>query len=197
MRKLRNTAAFALVEVVLALAIAAFALTSIIALLSVAAGSSRASSDDTLVATMAMNVVDDLRRQSFVDNTARNPPGDMTPKHKSGDPSVLPGTDDVAIGQTPPLVTPASVYFDVSGVRLRYANGNDMTKIDALAAGAIYLCTETMQGDAATLSATGSDGSATTQAVNQVNITLTFAWPLQAVPPPNTKVLHASIARYY
>ena len=197
MTKPRNTAAFALVEVVLALAIAAFALTSIIALLSVATGSSRASSDDTMVATMALNVVDDLRRQSFVDSTARNPPGDMTPRHKSSDPSVLPGTDDVAIGQTPAPVTPSAVYFDVSGIRLRYSNGNDMTKVDALAAGAIYICSETMQGDAATLSATGSDGSATMQAVNQVNITITFAWPVQAVTPPNNKVLHASIARYY
>jgi hypothetical protein len=178
------------VEVVLALAIASFALLSLMALLSVAVGSSKAAADDTLTSTMALSVIDDLRRQFFAD-AARN----------VGDPSVIPGTADVAAGSVPQVATPAPIiFFDASGTRLQYTSGAsaglDMSKNDALSAGAIYQCTETLQGDADSMSATGSDGSTTKQAINYVNVTLTFVWPLQTANPPNSKVISTGLARY-
>jgi type II secretory pathway pseudopilin PulG len=186
----RARSGFALVEIVVALAVTAFALSTIVALLSVAASSSKAATDDTLTATMALSVIDDLRRQYFADAT-----------HTVGAASVLPGTTDVATGATPAVATPAPViFFDASGTRLKYTSGAsaglDMVKVDALAAGAIYQCTETLQGDPTTLSATGSDGSTTKQAINYMNVTLTFVWPVQATNPPNSKVIYAGLARY-
>lgn len=200
MRLSQKIPAFTLVEVVLALAIAVFVLTAILSLFPVAIGSSKASSDDTVISAMTVALVDDMRRQYFVNNGPRNPPADNSPKHKSGDTNVLPGTDDVQAGTTPPKVTTPQVFFDVSGMRLKYPSGanagKDMTRTDALSAGAIYQCSETLQGDPNTLSATGSDGSTSTQAVNLLDITLKFEWPTQAATPPNSKIIHASVARY-
>jgi Tfp pilus assembly protein PilV len=194
MRHHRKFSAFSLIEVVIALAVASVSLIAIIALLSVAASSSKASTDDTLIATMAVSVIDDMSKLYFVDN------GTLTPHHIT-DSDILPGTSDVTSDSTPAAASPApQIFFDVAGVRLKYTSGSnsglDMIKVDALAAGAIYQCTETVQGDVNTLSATGTDGSPATQAVNLVNVILTFTWPVQATNPPNSKAIYASLARY-
>ena len=197
----RSTSAFALIEVVLALGVAAIALTAVIGLLSVAFGSSKASLDDTLISTMAENIISDLRRQYFVDNTLI-PPANISKVHPAGDPAlltsgILPGTDDVSQGSTPVAVKPTAIFFDVSGMRLQNTDQSDITdKADALAKGAVYQCALILQGDGRTLSAVGSDGSKTRQAVNLLNVTITFTWPAQATNPPNRTMIHASVSRY-
>lgn len=193
--------AFALVEVVLALGIGCFAFTAMIGLLSATLSFSKASLDDTLVSAMANSIVSDLQALCFADNSPKNPPTDLTPLHAGTDANVLPGTTDVPAGSVPAQVTPSpQIYFDASGTRLKYKSrsqaGQDMTKADAISSGAVYECTEVLQGDHETLGVTGSDGSAATQEVNMLNVTLTFVWPVQAKNPPNRSVVHARIARY-
>lgn len=198
----RKTSAFALVEIVLALGVAAFALVAVMGLLSVAMGSSKDSTDDTVLVTMTNGLMSDLRRQYFVDRTPVAPSG-LT--HAPGTPNlltsgVLLGTDDVLQGVTPQAVTPSPIFFNVSGTRLQNTGTVPLTDITdkptALGKGAVYQCAVKLQGDASTLGAAGSDGSALTQAVNLLNVTLTFTWPVQAGTPPNTKIIHASIARH-
>jgi type II secretory pathway pseudopilin PulG len=186
LQAIHKTSAFTLVEVVLALGITAFALASILVLLSIGVGSSKGSTDDTVLATMANEVINDLRRQYFFTNGVH--PGPSPPVLTSG---VLPGTTDVQPGLTPAPAGPYSIFFDVSGLRLQ-SNGSD----SALSAAAVYQCLVTLQGDPATLSAVGSDGSTSTQAVNLLNVTLRFTWPAQAANPANTRTIHATIARY-
>jgi uncharacterized protein (TIGR02598 family) len=60
-----NCGGFSLVEVALALAIAAFVLITTISLCTVAVATSKSVTDDTLVASMSSNVLDDYRRQPF------------------------------------------------------------------------------------------------------------------------------------
>ena len=61
----RESPAFSLIEVVIALGVITFAITAITGLLSVALKSSRASTDETLVASFAGDIMSDLRRQQF------------------------------------------------------------------------------------------------------------------------------------
>jgi|GEM_PF-2642621 len=201
MRSLRRISAFTLVEVAIALGIGGFALTALIGLLSVGLSSSAASLNDTLISTMANSVISEMRAQHFADNTPKNPPGDLTPLHAETDANVLPGTADVPAGALPEAVSPGlQYYFDASGTRLKYKTGvnagADMTRTDALAAGAIYQCTATLQGDPDTLGATGSDGSDATREVTLMNVMLKFEWPAQAATPPNRSLVNASVARH-
>jgi hypothetical protein len=200
----RKIFAFALVEIVLALGVAAFALVAVMGLLSVGMGSSKNSTDDTVLVTMANGMIGDLRREYFVDNTLVN----GVPTHAAGSQTiltsgVLPGTNDIPQGTTPAVVTPSpTIFFDVSGMRLQNTDLTDMDRTTALTRGAVYQCAVKLQGDASTLSSVGSDGSTSTQAVNLLNVTLTFTWPAAAgTPPPNgaapnTKIIHASISRH-
>ena len=61
----REDPAFSLMEVGIALGIIAFSITAITGLLSVALKSSRASTDETLVASFAGDIMSDLRRRQF------------------------------------------------------------------------------------------------------------------------------------
>lgn len=61
----RGAPAFSLIEVVIALGIIAFAITAINGLLSVALKSSRASTDETVVASFSGDIMSDLRRRQF------------------------------------------------------------------------------------------------------------------------------------
>jgi len=61
----REAPAFSLIEVVIALGVITFAITAITGLLSVALKSSRASTDETLVASFAGHIMSDLRRRQF------------------------------------------------------------------------------------------------------------------------------------
>jgi len=61
----REAPAFSLIEVVIALGVITFAITAITGLLSVALKSSRASTDETLVASFAGDIMSDLRRRQF------------------------------------------------------------------------------------------------------------------------------------
>ncbi len=195
LQAIRKSSAFTLVEVVLALGITAFALASILVLLSIGVGSSKGSTDDTVLTTMANGVINDLRRQYFFTNGVH--PGPSPPVLTSG---VLPGTIDVQQGQTPASAGPYSVFFNVSGLRIQNP-GSPATDITdtptALSKGAVYQCTVTLQGDASTLGTVGSDGTSTnSQAVNLLYVTLFFQWPAQATKPPNARTIHAAIARY-
>ncbi len=123
-----KTSAFSLIEIALAMGIASFALTAMMGLLSVSLGSSKASTDDTVLATMANNVIGDLRRQSF--DAAKN----------------------YIQGANSPVA-----FFDVGGKRLRdETTGMDMDSSSALANGAIYKCTQAAQPDQKTLAADGT-----------------------------------------
>ncbi len=193
---------FSLIEILLSLGIISFAFVGIIGLISSGLGSVKASSDDTLIATMADQLVDELHSRYFVDNTpvatSATPPATRS-RHAVGDANVLPGTADVSSG-APAAAAPSPMFFDATGMRLTYASGSgagrDMARADALAAGAVYQCAETLQGDPYTLSTTGSDGTAGVHAVNLVNITLAFSWPAQAANPANHRLLHATMARH-
>ncbi|PTX99517.1 hypothetical protein DB346_16910 [Verrucomicrobia bacterium LW23] len=159
-------------EVVLALGLAAFALTFILALMSVSLNSSKASSEDTVLATMSMAAINDLRRRPFSD---------------------VPGTADVSSTAIPVEVT-YPIFFDVSGVRIKDAAGEDIVESDLPNyPGAVYRCNITLLGDPDTMSPVA--GSPSLRAVNLLRVTLTFEWPLQAAAP-NTRVIHATIARY-
>jgi uncharacterized protein (TIGR02598 family) len=61
----KEAPAFSLIEVVIALGVITFAITAITGLLSVALKSSRASTDETLVASFAGDIMSDLRRRQF------------------------------------------------------------------------------------------------------------------------------------
>lgn len=158
MKRLRKKSAFSLVEVVLAMGVASFALTAMMGTLSLGLGSSKASTDDTVRAVMVSDIVGGLRRQRFVD------------------------------AQSYVQAAPA-IYFDVYGNRLKNPAGTgDLPRNDAIAAGAIYQCTQTAVADSDTSSANGDP--------NLLRVALTFAWPAAAITPANTKVVHATIARY-
>jgi len=155
-----NLSAFSLIEIVLAMGIISFTLTSIMGVLSVSMGSSKASTDDTVIAAMVNDVVGDLRRQSF----------------------------DAAKNYVQAASSPV-VFFDSCGRRLRNNTGMvDLDRPSALAAGAVYQCTQTAQTDNDTSSANGT--------ANMLRANLVFTWPAAAIPPPNSRVIHASIARY-
>jgi len=83
--------------------------------------------------------------------------------------------------------TPASavLFFD--------NNGKLLPTDSASTHGAVYQCTQTVQKDQDTLGAPDQNNN---QVVNLVQIKLEFQWPANTVHPPNSKVLHASIARY-
>lgn len=204
MRYSAPSTGFSLIEVLLSIGIISFALTAIIGLITVGIGSVKTSDEDTLIASMAHQLMDDLQSRYFVDNTIitnSTPPPVTVVRHPSTSTNILTGTGDVAYGSIPTAVTPVPlVFFDSSGLRLTYVTGasagQDMDKAHALAAGALYECKETLQGDAKTLSATGSNGSIATQAVNLLNVTLTFIWPVQASNPPNSRIIHGSIVRH-
>jgi uncharacterized protein (TIGR02598 family) len=72
----RNQAGFTLVEVTLAMAAAVVALTALLGLLVVGHDASRSATDATLVATIAQDMFQDIRSQSFaavnVTGTSRN-----------------------------------------------------------------------------------------------------------------------------
>lgn len=172
MRPASENDAFALAETMIALGVAAFCLTALLGLLSVALAQEKESLDDTVLASITSQVVADLRRQNF---------------------SSLTGTSDVEPGQVPVKSdAPALLYFDTGGKRLLDENGIDMDRAGALAAGAVYQCTETMQGDANTL--TAAKGGK--RSIALLNIELKFEWPAQAPAPPNQRIIHAAIARY-
>jgi len=65
----KTNRAFTLVEIVLALGIVSFAIVGLIGLLTVSFDSGRASDEDTLIASMARQIVTELRAQPF-DNLA-------------------------------------------------------------------------------------------------------------------------------
>ena len=192
MKPARRRRAFSLVEVALSLGVIAFAVVAIMGLLAAAVNSGKASTDDTLVADMTAQIVNDLRHQYFVDRNQGR---------LAGNTGVLKATDDVSAGHAPAAVV-SSVYFDVSGMRLQTGSPPvDMSRTAALNAGAIYQCTVTSTADAATLSATGSDSTPSSpdpnlQATNLLYVTLVFGWPASATNSPNTKTVYATIARY-
>lgn len=175
--------AFSLVEVVIAIAIIAFSVSVIMALLPVAITSLKDSSNTTVIAAMADGVFSSLKGQNFYTPTATG--------------SVLTSTTDVPAGNQPQPVT-QTIYFDGSGTRL-LNNGADLTSAAmALAAGGVYQCTITQTGDNKTLGSTGSNGSTSTQEINQLNVSLVFVWPLQAASqsaPINSKTFNASFTR--
>ena len=116
--------AFTLVEIALAVGVIAFSLTAIVGLLVSALGSSKESTDDTLIAAMTKSVVSDLRQKPFT--------------------SVL----------SLAALTSPTIYFDGGGNRLLDSSGADLTSAaTALNAGAIYQCTEIFSPDANTMSA--------------------------------------------
>jgi len=176
--------AFSLVEVMIAIAVIAFSVSVVMALLPVALTSLKDSYNTTVVAAMADSVFSSLKGQNF-----------YTP---TGTGSVLISTTDVSAGNQPQSTT-QTIYFDGSGTRLLNNNGADLTSAaQALAAGGIYQCTITQTGDYNTLGSTGSDGSTTTQEINQLNVSLVFVWPLQAASqsaPINSKTFNASFTR--
>jgi len=176
--------AFSLVEIAIAIGICSISLTAVMGLLSVSLGSSRESADDTIVATMADDVINDLRSMDF-------PSPALTAANR-----LLDGSGDVAAGGVPSAVTAAPIFFDAAGIRLKDGNGDDITRGDPQFANAVYQCVEIAQGDPDTLSATGSDGSTARQAVNLVRVKVTFTWPASAANPPNSRVIYASIARH-
>lgn len=161
MKRRFDPPAFTLVEVVLALGVAAFVLIAILGLLSVALDSGKSSSDDTRLSAMADEILNDLRRREFAD---------------------IPGASVSSAAVS------SAIYFDGSGRRLTDQNGADLAKPEALAADAVYACTETVQGDPGTAN---PDGSA-----NMARIILRFDWPAQAASPPNSKIVHAYLAKY-
>lgn len=61
----RRAAGFSLVEVTIALGVAAFALAAIVGLLSITLKSSKSALDDTLVAEMASDLINTMRKQTF------------------------------------------------------------------------------------------------------------------------------------
>ena len=66
MKKRRaNGGGFSLVEVALALGVASFALVAVISLCATSFATGKGDTDDTLIASMSSNVVDDFRRQAF------------------------------------------------------------------------------------------------------------------------------------
>lgn len=127
MKHLRKISAFSLIEIALAMGIASFALVAMMGLLSVSLESSKAATDDTVLATMANGIMGDLRRQPFDE------------------------AKDYIENATPPVA-----FFDVCGKRLRdKVSGMDMNSSSALANGAIYKCTQAAQPDQDTLAADG------------------------------------------
>lgn len=179
----KKHAAFSLVEAVLALGIVSFALSSVLVLLPVAMDSGKASRDDTLLVTMAGDLLSSLQSRRFIISS------DSSQQARQ---DLLDGTDDVAAGAAPEKVV-VELYFDVAGRLLRGANGAPLNQSDAMKEGAIYRCRQTVQGDVETL---GPPGANSTQAVNLVRVELDFQWPLMATKPMNRKVIYASIARY-
>jgi uncharacterized protein (TIGR02598 family) len=175
---------FSLVEIVVSLGICSFALTAMMGLLSAALGSSKESSDDTVIAGITSSLINDLRRQNFpaadLQNTA----------------ALLSAAADVTTGATPAEVTVGPVYFDQSGTRLLTSAGLDITSADTAFSQAVYQCVETLQGDSYSLGATGSNGSTTQQAINLVKVKITVTWPAHAANPPNSRVTYATLARH-
>ena len=192
MKRAPSVRAFSLVEVALALGIIAFSVVGIIGLLATAINSGKASTDDTLVADMAAQIINDLRHQYFVDRNQGRVAGNY---------GVVTATNDVTAGAAPASVT-SFIYFDVSGTRLQSGTPPiDMNQAAALAAGAIYQCKMTSLADAATLSATGTDSTPSSpdpslQATNLLQVTMVFTWPVNAANSTNTKTLYATVARY-
>ncbi|XHR28463.1 MAG: hypothetical protein ACFUZC_21420 [Chthoniobacteraceae bacterium] len=160
MKKSSRIFAFSLIEIVVAMGVVSFSLTAMMGLLSVSLGSSKASTEDTVLAAMASDILGDLRRQSF------------------------------ANAQTyVQASTPAVTYFDSNGQRLRDKTGLvDLDRTAALAVGALYQCTQTAQVDGDTSSASGT--------ANLLRAKLTFVWPAVAPSPTNSRVIHATIAKY-
>ena len=197
MRRSRRVSAFSLVEIALAVGIVAFALTAIMGLLASGMGSGKASTDDTIVATMTKAIVSDLRQRSF---------------------PTLPGTVSVGAGVSPlavtapiPIHSPTAAlpsaaaaipiyYFDSAGNRVMNPDGTDpTTPAQIFADGAIYQCTETLQGDSTTLGTSSTPSTtnpSSTQAVNLLNIQLKFQWPAPANNASSQKIIYASVANY-
>lgn len=169
MNRISGKVAFTLVEVVIALGVAAFTLTAILGLLSFAMNSSRNSMDDTLTSAMSLSAVRDLRGRNF---------------------SSLPGTADVLFGTVPDAMQ-FDLFFDGGGFPLNRIT-EPLSPKDALDRGALYRCTVTMQADPESLGSRNPQGM---QAVGLLNIELKFSWP--APTTSNSRIVHASIARYY
>jgi uncharacterized protein (TIGR02598 family) len=180
-RQPRRTA-FSLVEVVIAIALIAFLVSIIIAFLPLALESLRDSSSNTLVVSMANTVVNDLKGQYFYTPTAT---------------SYLASTTDVSTGAQPSPLT-QTYFFDSAGTPVM-SNGTNVTVLaTATADGGIYQCTVTQVGDMNSLASVGSNGAATSQEVNQLNVNMVFVWPLQAVghaAPLNSKTVNVSFSR--
>jgi uncharacterized protein (TIGR02598 family) len=174
---------FSLVEVMIAIAVIAFSVSVMMTLLPVALASLKDSSDNTAIAAMADSVFSSLKGQNFYTPTATG--------------SVLTSTTDVSTGSHP-LSATQTIYFDGSGTRLLNSGADLTSTAQALAAGGVYQCTITQIGDYNTLGSTGSNGSATTQQINQLNVSLVFVWPLQAASqsaPMNSKIFNACFTR--
>jgi uncharacterized protein (TIGR02598 family) len=127
MKLFTKTSAFSLVEVALAMGVASFALTGILSLLSVSLDSSKASTDDTVLATMANDVVVGLRRQPF-DNAK----------------------------QYIEAATPPVVFFDVAGKQIPDSGSGPATTSGPASNRSVYKCTITAQPDQNTLGTDGT-----------------------------------------
>lgn len=171
--KRKRPVGFALVEVVLALAVAAIALTAVLALSSVGLNSSRESTQDTLLSEMASDIMGRLKAADFTELM-----------QSYGGSTVQ---ENVTTLNTFPL-TP--LYYDGSGRRIEDA---------ANLSEAIYRCAVTAQGDPATLGIPREDPANPTgpriKDMNLLLITLQFEWPVQA-SQPNSNVIHGTVARY-
>ena len=149
---------FSLVEVAISLGIVAFALTGIVGLLSSTLKTSMSSMDDMLVSEMSGDIVNTLRKQDFTNIISNNS---------------------------------NTVFFDYSGRRINGVETNGvispMATNTAVAQGAIYACTPSVNSDA-DMEANG--------VTNLWRINLDFQWPAGVGSSPNKKTIHADIARY-
>jgi uncharacterized protein (TIGR02598 family) len=167
---------FSLVEITLALGIVSFALLSVIGLLAVSLNGSRASASDTVIASSAAGLLNELRSKSL---------------EISGIPSQQ-------------RTVNLKYQFDIDGTKLGapLQSGSIGSTLNQ----AIYRCdlTAVMDANTATVSVPDSTGAATTTS-NLWRVTLRFTWPASdddavaarlATQEANTKTIHATLARY-
>ena len=157
---------FSLVEVALALGVATVALVSVIGLLSAAVTTSADAGHDTKLAAMSAQVLNDLRASPFDALWEKVP--------RAGKSNAATST-----GAKPP---DSEYYFTSDGTPVdaaKVAGNFDVT----------YQCVVKKTPDPRTRSANGGP-------YNQLQLQLSFSWPVSAAKRPGGKTIYASIARY-
>lgn len=179
-----TTAAFSLIEVVLALGIAAFTLTAILGLCSVGLSSNKASTDDTVLSAIATEVMGELRAESFFEDQSN-----IYLLHGRTEKA------EVVAGTAPAAIALDERFYDPSGVRLMKSVGatvQDITENDPEFKHAAYRCKVTLQGE----SATSGIPKSGIQDINLLLVKLEFRGAAPAQSPTNSpRVFHATIAR--